>query len=310
MSYLFAVALPILFWQGGVQTAPQLRQAGITQIAVPAAETASWKTFAGISVDPVDLAATVKLPNPGVDFRTDEASASRVPWVSSNGWRFMRQPNARFYYDAPASSASLAAAEAFCYASRALIRTDATALTSLSKMLAFLARINSNRTKPLADIDFIDDGSAASAEVMNLMVRDNLLFDIVRSSQPTFKLLVRLGSKQYPEKDAKDADTIVHKIRANLTDSKRSLRIFGTSVVIARLTAEPNNLRLHLLNYGAAAHTRVGAFRVRVLGRYSKSTIHSFESPDEQLVDYEPQSDATEFTVPELKTYAVVDLTH
>src|SRR5579863_7560994 len=115
MLFLLAVVLPILFCESGVQTAPELRHAGIKRITVPPRNAAAWKNIPDISVDPVDIAATVKLPVPGVNFQVDEASASRVPWVSSNGWRFMRQPNARFFYDVPASTVTLAAAEAFCY---------------------------------------------------------------------------------------------------------------------------------------------------------------------------------------------------
>lgn len=309
MVPLLAVVLPILFWQGSVNTAPQLRKAGVTHIAIPSADVAQWRTIAGFSADSVDLAATVKLPAPAVQYRNDEASASRLPWVSSNGWRLMRQPDARFYYDVPANTVTLAAAEAFCYGREAFIRTDVNGIEPLAKMLKFLQTINSEGAKPLADISFIDDRSAVSSEVMNLMIRDNLLFQIVPGPQASSKLKVQLGSKEYPGARVQDADLIVRKIRANLTDSRRSVRVFGATVVIVRLTGEPDKPRLHLLNYGAAVHTRVGGFRVRVLGRYTKSHIQSFDSPDAQILDYEIQSDATEFTVSELKTYAVVDLT-
>jgi len=308
MVPLFAIVLPTLFWTQGVNTGPKLLSAGITQVAVPRSESGNWNTIAGISVHPVDLTATIRLGNPGVTLHLDEASATRVPWLSSNGWRFMRQPNAHFYYDVPANTATLAAAEAFCYGSEALIHTDLNGIEPLAKMLQFLKSINSDGAKPLADIGFIDDGSAASAEVMNLMVRNNLLFQIVPASSSDHKLLVKPASKEYPLTSVKDADSIVHKIRANLTDSKRTVRLFGTSVVIVHLTGAPDKPRLHLLNYGAPAHIRVGGFRVRVLGRYPKSQISSFDSPGEKLLDYEVQSDATEFTVPELKTYAVIDL--
>lgn len=311
MLFLLAVVLPELFWQQGVDTAAELRSAGITHIAVPSSDTAAhWRTITGISADPVDLSATVKLPTPGVALQIDEASASRVPWVSSNGWRFIRQPQAKFYYDVPANIAALAAAEAFCFGGEALLHIKADGIEPLAKMLAFLKTIDSDGSKPITDIGFIDNHSAVSAEVLNLMVRDNLLFKIVLLSGAGPKLTVQLGSKDYPASGVKDADAIVHKIRANLTDAKRTVRIFGTSVVIVHLTGEPDKPRLHLLNYGAGSHIRVGGFRVRVLGRYSKSQIHSFGAPEEHLLDYEVQADATEFTVPELQTYAVIDLAH
>lgn len=308
MLWIPALVLPVLFWQQGVETAPELRKAGITHIAVPAADVARWKTIAGMVADPVDLAATIKLPPPGVALRIDEASASHVPWVSSNGWRFMRQADARFYYDIPANTTTLAAAEAFTFGGQALISTGVNGIEPFAKMSQFLRTINSDQAKPLADIGFIDDNSALSAEVMNLMIRDNLLFKIIPSLSEKCKLTVQLGSKDYEAGSVNDADPIVHKIRANLTDARRSVRIFGTSVVIAHVTGEADKPRVHLLNYGAPAHIRVGAFRVRVLGRYSKFQIHCFDSPDVQLMDVEVQSDATEFTLPDLKTYAVVEL--
>jgi hypothetical protein len=305
---LLAVAIPVLFWPDRVDTAPRIRQAGLTHIAVPPDQSAQWKAIQGISADPVDLAATVKLQSPGVTLYIDDASASRRPWISSNGWQFMRQPKAKFYYDVPPETAPLAAAEAFCFGGDALIHTTVDGVKPLVQMLQFLTSINSDLARPIADIGFIDNGSAVSAEVMNLMVRDTLLFAITPAISSNYKVTVRLGSQEYPESSVKDADSIVRAIRTNLNDERRSVRIFGSSVVIARLTGEPDKLRLHLLNYGAGTHIRVGGFRVRVLGRYSKFQLHSFDSSGEQLLDYEVQPDATEFTVPELKTYAIVDL--
>jgi hypothetical protein len=240
----------------------------------------------------------------------NEASPSRVPWVNSNGWRFLRQPKARFAYNVKRNTVALAAAEAFCFGSNAIVQTDADGLAPLGAMLKFLASIGSRQGQALADIGFIDDGSAASAEVMNLLVRDNLLFAIVRPPNPDLKMTVQLGSKEYPTQAANNPDVLEHKIRANLTDARRLVRIYGASIVIVRVTGEPGKLRMHLLNYGAGQRTRVGAFRVRILGRYSKAQLHSFGSPNDQIVDYSPEPDATEFTVPGFKAYAVVDLSN
>jgi hypothetical protein len=305
---LLAIVLPVLFWHEGINTAPDLRKAGITQIAVPTANIAPWQNMAGLRVEPADLAASSKLPSPGVALRLDEASASHIPWVTSNGWRFLREPKARFYYDVAAPTVSLAAAEAFSFGGQALIHTGMEGLKPLADMLRFLHAIDSDRTTPIADIAIIDNRSAASAEVLNLMVRDNLLFNIVRSPGPGYKLTVQLGSKAYSPSALKDADAIVHKIRADLGDARRTVRLFGASVVVAHMTGSPDNPRLHFLNYGVAAHVEVGAFRVRVLGRYSKSQIHAFDQPAQRLMDFEVDAEATEFTVPDLKTYAVVDL--
>lgn len=309
MLFLLAVLLPGLYWTGAADTAPLLQKAGITHILIPASRAESWKNVLGIDAQVADLQGATKLPVPGVSFRMSEASATRVPWVTSNGWRFMRQPNGRFYYDVKGNGAAIAAAEASCYGADATIETDTSGLEPLGRMLNFLKAIDSTAGSPVADIGFIDDGSPASAEVMNLLVRDNLLFKLVASNEPGVKLTVRFGSKEYPAQEAKNPVVIAQKIRVNLTDDRRSLRIYGTSIVIARLTQEPGHVRLHLLNYGMGNGAREGAFRVRVLGRYAKGQLHSYGNPADQLVEYDAMPDATEFTVPDLKAYAVVDLT-
>ncbi|HEX4229352.1 MAG TPA: hypothetical protein VHZ07_11835 [Bryobacteraceae bacterium] len=275
---------------------------------MPASQADSWKGLSGISVETANLKTTVKLPAPGITYHMNQASASRVPWIDSNGWRFMRQPHARFFYDVNGATAALAAAEAFCYGSSALVQTGQSGLAPLAAMLKFLAATGQTAEPEVADIGFIDDGSAIDAEVMNLLVRDNLLFRIVRAPNPNLKLTVRIGSKKYPANEAKNPDLMEHKIRANLGDERRLIRLYGTSIVVARVTGKPGKLRLHLLNYGAGKGARVAEFRVRILGRYSKVQLHSFDSPDDHVVDYSPGADATEFTIPGLKVYAVVDL--
>src|SRR5579875_3395127 len=117
-------ALPILYWQARPDTASMLKQAGITQIAVPPASLSLWKDVRDIRVESLDLRQAVQLPPPGVVFHMNVASASRVPWVNSNGWRFIRWPQRYFYYNVDANTALLAAAEAFCYGAHAVLQTD------------------------------------------------------------------------------------------------------------------------------------------------------------------------------------------
>jgi hypothetical protein len=62
-----------------------------------------------------------------------------------------------------------------------------------------------------------------------------------------------------------------------------------------------------LLNYAGAAR-KVDGLRVRVLGSYPKHQVAAAGSPGEELLDYTVDKDATEFTLPELKTFAVIDL--
>jgi hypothetical protein len=304
---LILAALPVLFWSGAPDTAPALRDAGITHIAVPAAQAESWKGVAGVTVETADPLMSVKLQAPTVEYRADQASASRAPWLDSNGWQFLRQPQGRFYYDVKGAGAALAAAEAFSYGAGALIGTDAAGLKPLAQMLDFLRGVSAEAMPAVADIGFIDDGSDVGGEVMNLMLRHNLLFQIVPAPDRRLKLNVRIGSKEYPAEQAQDPGAMAQLIRANLTDDKRSLRIYGSVVVIARLTGSGRKVRVQLLNYAGAAR-KVDGLRVRVLGSYPKHQVAAAGSPGEQLLDYTVDAGATEFTLPELKTYAVVDL--
>jgi hypothetical protein len=158
MLLLLAAALPGLFWEGAPDTAPALRDAGIRQVLVPAARLDAWKSVPEISVKAGDLQGAVKLLPPTVNYRMDQASASRAPWLDSNGWKFLRQPQGRFYYDVSGKQAALAAAEAFCYNADAIIRTDAAGLKALGQMLDFLRSSGGEPMPALADIGFIDDG--------------------------------------------------------------------------------------------------------------------------------------------------------
>jgi hypothetical protein len=121
------------------------------------------------------------------------------------------------------------------------------------------------------------------------------------------KLTVKLGTASYPLEKAKNPSVMAQMIRADLTDDHRSLRIFGTAVVVGRLESAPGRLRLHLINYDGAAR-KVSGMRVSVAGEYSKHRLASAGSPDAALLDYAVLQGATEFTLPELKTYAVIDL--
>src|SRR5439155_27244710 len=127
-----------------------------------------------ISAEASDLQVSVKLLTTTVKYRMEQASASRAPWLVSNGWRFLRWRDGHFYYDVTGAQSAIAAAEAYCYAANTLIRTDAAGLKPLAEMLDFLNAVPGETMPmpPVADIGFIDDGSEAAGEVMNLMVRD------------------------------------------------------------------------------------------------------------------------------------------
>ncbi len=63
--------------------------------------------------------------------------------------------------------------------------------------------------------------------------------------------------------------------------------------------------RVHLLNY---AKRPVEGLRVRVRGVYAAGALHLPGAADAALADYTTGDGATEFTVPRMETYAVVDL--
>jgi len=304
---LWLAALPALFWDGAADSAPALRDAGIKQILVPKARLPEWRNVPGIGAEAADLQGAVKLPAPTVNYRMNVAAATSSPWLTANGWRFIRAPRGRYYYDVSGKQAALAAAEAFCYDADAMIRSDAAGLKPLGEMLEFLRTIAGDALPPVADIGYIDDGSPASGEVMNLLVRNNLLFQLVAAPDQRMKVNVKLGSKEYPAEEAKNPGTVAHAVRFHLTDEKRSVRIYGSQVVVVRLTGSAGHVRLHLLNY-AGANRKVDGVRVRVLGQYTKHQLWLADGAGVELADYSAEADGTEFTLPELKTYAVVDL--
>jgi hypothetical protein len=259
----------------------------------------------GSGCPPDRISGAEKLPSPGVQYRMNEASATRSPWVDANGWRFVRSRKARYYYDVTGETAALAAAEAFAYQADAMIRADAKGVESFARMISFLGELKTGDFPPLTNIGVVDDGSDAVGELMNLLTRRNLLYRVVAESDPRLDINVQLGSREFPKSDAADPSRLAHKIRAQLTDDKRLVRIFGSEVVIVRLTGDESRARLHVLNY---ANRPVVGLRVRVLGKYAKPTAAVFGAPDLRLQDVTVDNNAIEFTLPELSRYAVIDL--
>ncbi len=98
---------------------------------------------------------------------------------------------------------------------------------------------------------------------------------------------------------------MAQKIRSQLTDEKRLLRVYGSEVVIARLTGDGAHAQIHLLNY---ANRPVKGLRVRVLGTFSNWKVAAYDKPGLKLEDFASVDGATEFSVPEMATYAVIDL--
>jgi hypothetical protein len=309
LNFLLLLLLPILFWDKGPETAGQLRQAQIEHIAVPPSRANDWKGTAGISIDVEDTTKLTTIQPPSVTFRSRVASATRAPWVNSNGWRFLREPNGHFYYEAPGEIAALAAAEAFTYGVRATIHTDDAGLPVLGKILQFLQREGGPALPPLVNIGFLDDGSAESGEFMNLLVRRNLLFKVVKQREAKLDLTAGLGMPDYPKAEAANPSLLAEKVRSHLTDDKRLLRIYGSEVVVGRLVGQGEQARVYLINYGAARGPVQGV-RIRVLGVYPKQKAAQPDSTETNLMDVTAEAGATEFTLPGLKSFAIINLAH
>lgn len=250
-------------------------------------------------------ANAVKLNEPKVQYRQNEASATRSPWIDANGWRILRTPGRTFVYHVKGEAGAMAVAEAFAYDTPALVSADAAGADAFNRMVEFLKTIPAADLTPVADFGVVDDGSDATGELLNLLTRMNLLYKIEQSPDRKFHVNVRLGTKEYPMEEAQNPSVAAHKIRSQIGDDNRSLRVYGSEVVIARFLRGPRQGRVLLLNYSARP---VLGLRVRVRGAYSKGELKASGMPDAHLADWTPDAPATEFTVPELRVFAVVDL--
>ena len=119
MFLAFAALLPCLVWDGPADLPAKL---GIDRVCSAPN-------------------SAVSMPAPGVEYRMNEASASRSPWLTGNGWRIQRAANAQVVYDVKEDAAALAAAEAFAYGADAFIRTDEKGLPALAQMMSFLKTV-------------------------------------------------------------------------------------------------------------------------------------------------------------------------
>ena len=254
----------------------------------------------------VDLASREVLPIPGVTARAGMASPTRAPWIVANGWRFTRHPGGKYRYDLPAGKAALAAAEAFAYGADAVLKIDVADAARLGAMQAFLEGLPAADLPAIADLRVVDDDSAITGEVMNLLARRNLLYQVARDPTARFRLNIVMGSPRFPVADAADPSAFALKIRRLLTDEQRSLRVYGSEVVIARLTGDARRIRLHLINYGGR---EIEGLRIRLRGAYGTGEAFVEGAGRVAVQDHVAAPDATEFSLPLLGIYAVIDLT-
>ena len=287
---LLLASLPCVYLAQGPESRATLAAAGIKQIC---------------AATEADLASRERLPVPGTTARAGLASPTRSPWIVASGWRFMRNPAAKYAYTLPAGKAALAAAETFAYGADAVLKIDPADLKNVGEMLAFLEGLPAVDLPPVADFAVVDDGSAVTGEVMNLLARRNLLFQVVKAPSPRFRLNIAMGSREFPVADAADPSAFAQKIRHQLTDEQRSVRIYGSEVVICRLTGDGPRIRLHLINYGGR---EIAGLRVRLRGAYRNGEAYVAGSGRLPLDDHVVTEGTTEFSVPRIATYAVIDL--
>jgi len=304
---LWLAALPCLYWTQGIESAPSLKAAGIERLCVPPERAEAWRGagFSPVPISEGDLAVRDALLAPGIKARADRASATRSPWVDANGWRFLRNPAGQYVYDLPTGRAALAAAEAYVYGADAVLKIDPADLESLGRMLRFLSQLPANELPDAADLAVVDDGSAPLGEVLNLLVRRNLLVKVVKAPTAEFGINVKLGTKEYPLKEAGEPSALALKVRRQLGDEQRALRIFGSEAVIGRLTHHGSRTRLHLLNYGGRD---LDGLRVHLRGTFPEGVAYVEGAGRVGLQERTAVEDGTEFTVPRLGAYGVVDL--
>ena len=301
------LSVPCIYWTEGPTTRAALEAAGLKALCVPADQAETWRA-AGVQVIPVseaELAAREALPTPGVTARAGVASPTRAPWIVANGWRIARRPAAKYSYTPAPGAGALAAAEAYAYGTDAIIRIDPADVNRVGEMLTFLQGLASVDLPAVADFGIVDDGSALTGEVLNLLSRRNLLYRIVPAPSPQLPLNVVIGSREYPAQEAADPSAFALRVRRDLTDDRRSLRIYGSEVVIGRLTGNGERARLHLINYGGR---EIQGLRIRVRGAFPTGDALVSGVGRVALDDRVIAEGATEFSLPRLTTYAVIDL--
>jgi hypothetical protein len=280
--------VPCVYWTQGIESRGTLEAAGITRFCNDA-----------------ELASREALPTPGITARPGLASPTRSPWIVANGWRFTRHPEKKYVYDVPAGKAALAAAEAFAYDVDAVLKIDPADVRNLGAMLTFLEALPAADLPVVADLAVVDDGSAVTGEVMNLLARRNLLFQVVQTPSARFRINIVMGGAGYAIEEAADPNAFALKIRRQLTDEQRSLRIYGSEVVICRLTGDAGRIRAHLINYGGR---EIEGLRIRLRGAYRSGAARIAGAGRLPLQDHVIADGFTEFSIPRIATYAAIDL--
>lgn len=249
-----------------------------------------------------------KLQVPGVRMMTrgaGTASATSAPWINTNGWRLIREPEKKFVYETTRDSALLSAAEGFTFGGQTYLRVDSAERKAVDGLLAFLKPFDDASLKPAVNIAVIDNGSPLLPEALNLMMRKNLLYRVVKAPDTSADLNVEIGSAEFPATMARNPSAFADEVRKKLTDRKRLLRIYGSEVVLGRMLMGEGKARVQLLNYTSR---NVEGVRVRVRGEYAISRFAVYGQDGAAPADYTMQNGSTEFTVPVMGVTAIIEL--
>jgi hypothetical protein len=241
---------------------------------------------------------------PGIDAKVHVASATRSPWINANAWRFRRDPVAVYVYEDPGKKSALALAEAYAYGVKAVVRSPEDS-SRAAAMTRFLKSLKKGGTSPVADVSFVDDGSAPAGEVMNLLNRRNILFRRIRPGESKSGKVIELGSPQFPRALANNPSEFAYEARKWIGDENRGIRIYGSENVLAYVTQQNGLTRVHLLNYTA---NPIEGIRVRLRGNFRTVELNVFDVPAAKPQDVARTSQATEFTIAAMNEYAVIDL--
>ncbi len=232
---------------------------------------------------------------PGVDYRVATAGATAAPWVTANGWQFLRDPDAKFVSHAAGAVLPLAMIEAFAWHGNVWFQVSDPDKAAFEETLAFLQAVPPFDAKLRAQIGVEDDGTEQAGEALKLLVRRNLMAGPLRGQ-------AELAVKPETANPAAFAASV----RKQLGDEHRLLRVYGSDVVLGALEGDANHTRVHLVNY---SNRDVHGARIRVLGKFSVAKVMAFGQPELVLKDVTQTEGGMEFTIPILTRYAVLDLT-
>ena len=305
MPLLVAAAIPLIWWHQGPDSASRLQQAALSQVCLAPEVASAWSGVLGAPAACTGAART-KLPAPRIDRKIAVASATTSPWIVANGWRFLRSPGGSFFSEVPAGSAVLAMSEAFAYRADVAVKIAESDLPVAGNFQRFLAALPDAQMPPIADVTFVDDGSALAGEALNLMVRRNLLARVAAGTEPVSGTLrVKIGDDDFPKSLASNPDQLAIAVRRKLTDEKRTIRVYGSEMVLTRLEGSGGQRRLHLINYNRNA---MEGLRIRIRGEYASIKLFCFGYQGSTPEDVSAAGGFTEFSIPEFKEYAFVEL--